>query len=69
MLAALLLLSVPCLILVGRDDVYTPVAEAESMRSLAAHAVLAVIEGAGHLPGVEQPEAFNRALLEFLATL
>lgn len=61
--------SVACLILVGRDDVYTPVAEAESMRSLAPHSVLAVIDGAGHLPGVEQPEAFNRALLEFLATL
>lgn len=61
--------AVPCLMLVGRDDVYTPVAEAESMRSLAPHSVLAVIDGAGHLPGVEQPEAFNRALLEFLAAL
>lgn len=58
---------VPCLIVVGRDDVYTPVAEAESLHALAAHSVLAVVERAGHLPGVEQPEAFNRALLEFLA--
>lgn len=60
---------VPCLIVVGRDDVYTPVTEAESLHALAAHSVLAVVEGAGHLPGVEQPEAFNRALLEFLAAL
>lgn len=58
---------VPCLIVVGRDDVYTPVAEAESLHALVPHSVLAVVEGAGHLPGVEQPEAFNRVLLEFLA--
>ncbi|MFJ1864597.1 alpha/beta fold hydrolase [Streptomyces sp. NPDC101733] len=61
--------SVPCLVLVGADDVYTPVAEAEGMCALAPHARLAVIEGAGHLPGVERPEAFNRALLEFLGEL
>lgn len=60
---------VPCLILVGRDDVYTPVAEAESLHALVPHSLLAVVEQAGHLPGVEQPEAFNRALLEFLAAL
>ncbi|MEV6684310.1 alpha/beta fold hydrolase [Streptomyces sp. NPDC051130] len=59
--------SVPCLVLVGADDVYTPVAEAEALHALIAHSRLAVIDGAGHLPGVEQPEAFNKALLEFLA--
>ncbi|MEU9027263.1 alpha/beta fold hydrolase [Streptomyces sp. NPDC048383] len=59
--------TVPCLLLVGADDVYTPVAEAEAMRGLAPHARLTVIDRAGHLPGVEQPEAVNRALLEFLA--
>ncbi|WP_328302637.1 alpha/beta hydrolase [Streptomyces sp. NBC_00435] len=60
---------VPCLIVVGRDDVYTPVAEAESLHALVPHSVLAVVERAGHLPGVEQPEAFNEALLGFLAAL
>lgn len=59
----------PCLVVVGADDVYTPVAEARALHALMPHAVLAVIEGAGHLPGVEQPEAFNRVLLEFLAGL
>ncbi|MFE9932998.1 alpha/beta fold hydrolase [Streptomyces sp. NPDC005533] len=59
----------PCLVLVGADDVYTPVTEAEALHVLLPNAVLAVIEGAGHLPGVEQPEAFNRVLLEFLAGL
>ncbi|MFD3539093.1 alpha/beta fold hydrolase [Streptomyces sp. NPDC058662] len=59
----------PCLVVVGADDVYTPVAEAEALHALMPHSVLAVIERAGHLPGVEQPEAFNAALLEFLAGL
>ncbi|RST07691.1 alpha/beta fold hydrolase [Streptomyces sp. WAC07149] len=35
----------------------------------AAARVTAVTEGAGHLPGVEQPEAFKRTLLEFRAVL
>ncbi|WP_420078350.1 alpha/beta fold hydrolase [Streptomyces sp. JL4002] len=59
----------PCLVLVGADDVFTPVAEAEALRDLLPHAELAVIEGAGHLPGLERPEAFNRALLDFLGRL
>ncbi|MFD6229139.1 alpha/beta fold hydrolase [Streptomyces sp. NPDC060232] len=59
----------PCLVLVGADDAYTPVAEAQALHALLPHSVLTVIEGAGHLPGVEQPEAFNRALLDFLAGL
>ncbi|MFI8500365.1 alpha/beta fold hydrolase [Streptomyces sp. NPDC085524] len=61
--------SEPCLVLVGADDVYTPVADAEALHALMPHSVLTVVEGAGHLPGVERPEAFNRALLEFLAGL
>ncbi|MFF4366881.1 alpha/beta fold hydrolase [Streptomyces sp. NPDC001594] len=60
---------VPCLVLVGADDVYTPVAEAEALCALVPHARLEVVERAGHLPGVERPEAFNRALLEFLGGL
>lgn len=59
----------PCLVVVGADDVYTPVAAAEALHALLADSTLAVIERAGHLPGVEQPEAFNRALLAFLARL
>jgi pimeloyl-ACP methyl ester carboxylesterase len=55
------------LIVVGADDAYTPVAEAEANHELVPHAVLTVIDGAGHLPGAEQPGRFNSALLDFLA--
>ncbi|MFE1291373.1 alpha/beta fold hydrolase [Streptomyces sp. NPDC058751] len=57
----------PVLIVVGADDVYTPVADAEAIRELVPHAVLTVVEGAGHLPGAERPELFNAALLDFLS--
>lgn len=59
--------AVPVLVIVGADDVYTPPADAEEIRRLVPHAHLAVIEQAGHLPGAEQPEEFNRLLLDFLA--
>ncbi|MFC7819547.1 alpha/beta fold hydrolase [Streptomyces sp. NPDC057367] len=59
----------PVLIVVGADDVYTPVTDAEAISHLAPHSVLSVIDGAGHLPGAEQPECFNRVLLDFLRTL
>lgn len=32
-------------------------------------AELVVVPGAGHLANLDQPEAFNRALLDFLARL
>ncbi|GHH43696.1 alpha/beta fold hydrolase [Streptomyces candidus] len=58
----------PVLIVVGADDVYTPVTDAEAMHDLVPHATMAVIDKAGHLPGAEQPESFNAALLDFLTT-
>ncbi|MFZ3573591.1 alpha/beta fold hydrolase [Streptomyces sp. BH097] len=57
---------VPALVVVGADDAYTPVADSEEMVKLVPDSVLRVVDGAGHLPGVEQPELFNAVLLEFL---
>ncbi|WP_189336627.1 alpha/beta fold hydrolase [Actinoplanes ianthinogenes] len=58
--------SVPTLVVVGRDDEFTPVADAELMHRLIPDSTLAVIDGAGHLPNLEQPAAFNAALHAFL---
>ncbi|MFI7316874.1 alpha/beta fold hydrolase [Streptomyces venezuelae] len=58
----------PVLIVVGADDVYTPLADAETLHQLVPHATLHVVEQAGHLPGAEQPAHFNAALLDFLRT-
>jgi pimeloyl-ACP methyl ester carboxylesterase len=57
---------VPTLVVVGADDAYTPVAQAEDICRVVPHATLSVIDRAGHLPSAEQPDRFNAALLEFL---
>jgi pimeloyl-ACP methyl ester carboxylesterase len=58
---------VPVLLLVGEEDAYTPVTEAEAMRDLVDGSRLAVVPEAGHLPNLERPELFDAALLAFLA--
>ena len=57
---------VPTLIIDGSEDGRTPVAEGELMNRRIPDAWLKVIKGAGHLVNVEQPEAFNRAVLDFI---
>ena len=59
-------IDVPTLILVGEEDAVTPIGDAEAMASAIPNARLEVIRGAGHLSNLEQPQAFNAALLEFL---
>lgn len=59
--------SVPALVMVGRDDEFTPVAAAEFMAQLIPQANLAVIDGAAHLPNLERQAEFNQALHRFLA--
>jgi 3-oxoadipate enol-lactonase len=59
----------PVLIVVGSEDTLTPVAEAESLRNGIPGARLRVIEGAGHLSNMEQPDQFNTTLIEFIETL
>lgn len=67
--AVLAAIRVPTLIVVGRDDVYTPVAEAEAMHAAVRGSRLVVVEDAGHLPNLERPEEFNDALRRFLDVL
>jgi pimeloyl-ACP methyl ester carboxylesterase len=59
-------ISVPTLILVGREDPITPVADSEKMQQQIPGSELVVIENASHVSNIEQPEQFNRALREFL---
>jgi pimeloyl-ACP methyl ester carboxylesterase len=56
----------PALILCGRDDALCPVSRHELMASLLPSALLEIIEGAGHLPTLEQPERTNAALIRWL---
>ncbi|WP_399471573.1 alpha/beta fold hydrolase [Streptomyces venezuelae] len=59
----------PALVVVGRDDTYTPVTDAEDMHALLPVATLAIIEKAAHLPNLERPEEFNTVLENYLRSL
>ncbi|QIB44421.1 alpha/beta fold hydrolase [Streptomyces aureoverticillatus] len=61
--------TVPSLVVVGRDDTYTPVADAEAMHAAIPDSHLTVIEQAAHLPNLERPEEFNAAVRDWLARL
>ena len=52
--------------LAGSDDPATPPAQAEAIRDRIPGARLQVLQGAGHLANIEQPDAFSRLLLEHL---
>jgi pimeloyl-ACP methyl ester carboxylesterase len=58
----------PTLIIVGEDDVATPIAESHYMAERIAGSTRVTITGAGHLSNFEQPVAFNEALQSFLST-
>jgi pimeloyl-ACP methyl ester carboxylesterase len=62
-------INVPTLIVVGSEDAITPPADAEAMSAKIEGSRLVVVEGAGHLSNVEQPEEFSRTLVEFLRAL
>lgn len=57
----------PTLVLVGTDDVPDMIAIAGQLAERIPDARLETIPGAAHLPSLEQPEAVNRLLLDFLA--
>lgn len=57
---------VPALVVCGDRDPITPPDDARRMASLIPGAQLAIIENAAHASNFDQPEAFNRAVTEFL---
>ena len=59
----------PVLVLNGEEDKLTTKETAESMHALIPGAQLRLLAGAGHISNLEQPEAFNSALLDHLVTL
>lgn len=61
--------SVPALVVVGEQDVLSPVEQAREMVDALSHGRLAVVPEAGHLSAVEDPEAFGAVLTGFLDEL
>lgn len=62
-------ITTPSLIVWGEDDTWVPISAGERLRDLLPNNTFVVYPQTGHLPMEEQPEAFNRDLLNFLANL
>ena len=58
---------VPTLLLYGDADVRSPPAVAEALHDRIPTSELVVLPGVGHVSNLEAPEAFNRAVRDFLA--
>ena len=57
----------PTVIIVGKDDPGTPVAMAQDIHQAMPGSKLVIIPTAAHLSNLEQPDAFNQALGDFLS--
>lgn len=59
-------IGVPTLVISGEEDGLTPPEVGARMAAAIPRALFAAIPRAGHLPNLEQPQAFNAAVLRFL---
>ena len=62
-------IDVPTLIVFGAEDAITSRGQIEMLARGVRGGRLEIIDGAGHVPNLEQPETFNRVLAAFLAGL
>jgi pimeloyl-ACP methyl ester carboxylesterase len=62
-------IGVPTLIICGNDDKMTPPEFSQFLRDTIPGAQLSLIERAGHMVMLENPDAFNKALRDFVALL
>lgn len=59
-------ISIPVCIICGRQDEVTPLEQSEWMHKNIKGSSLKIIENAGHLSNLEQPDSFNKYLGDFL---
>jgi len=59
---------VPTLVITGTQDLLTPLGDAEELHELISTSRLFELRGAGHSLMVEAPNAYNRAVVDFLET-
>jgi len=59
---------VPALVIVGDKDFFTPVSEMRDIAGQVKNSKFIVIPDSGHMPNMEQPGLFNKAMTEFYKT-
>lgn len=62
----LLKIKAPTLVLAGRDDPACTVDQGTVLHRVISHSKMVILEQAAHLSNIEQPEAFNNAVREFI---
>ena len=62
-------ITIPTLIICGREDEVTPLAQSEAMHKSIPNSELRIIDNAGHVSNLESPVEFNSYINEFLTTL
>lgn len=60
-------INIPTLIITGREDRTATVEAARAMQARVRNSELCIVPDAAHLPNIEQPNAFNAAVLGFLS--
>jgi pimeloyl-ACP methyl ester carboxylesterase len=58
---------VPTLVVVGREDAISTVEEMRGIADDIPDSELFIVEGAGHMSPMEQPQAVNEAIRRFLS--
>jgi 3-oxoadipate enol-lactonase len=61
-------ISCPVLVVCGEEDELIPAAESERLQRAVPRSMLTLLPAAGHLSPLERPEAFTKALTDFLAS-
>ncbi len=59
----------PTLVISGDEDEISPPAEARAMHAAISRSRVAILERAGHMSNLENPEAWNAAVADFLSAL
>lgn len=62
-------LNIPALIIVGAEDKATPIEAAEKMKKCFKAPEFKILQNAGHLSNIENPEEFNNSIINFLNKL
>ncbi|MBC8109353.1 MAG: alpha/beta hydrolase [Anaerolineae bacterium] len=62
-------IAMPTLLVVGEDDAITPKSAAEAMNKAIPRSQLVVIPNAGHVSPMENPQAVDRAIRQFVASI
>ncbi len=65
-LATLEQINVPSLIVIGKDDILTPLSHSQVMHDRIAGSRLEIVDSAGHMTPAEQPEKFSTLLKQFI---